>query len=276
MQNKIPAQTESESSIRILYIADIVGDPGFEITLENIAALKEENRIDLTIANGENAASGKGLTAKIASALFDLGIDVLTSGNHIWNRHKFYDILDQDHRILRPLNYPRGCPGKGSVIIDLDGNRKIGIMNLQGRAFMYSIDCPFRAADGELERMRNQQVSMIIVDVHAEATAEKIALGWYLDGRVSAVIGSHTHVQTADERILNKGTAYITDAGMTGPFDSVIGMDTQISIQRFLTQLPVHYKVARGPCKCCGVIVSLDPVTGKAESIQRFQKFDTA
>ena len=259
------------SSIKILYIADIVGEPGYRIALTHISDVKKKHGIDLTIANGENAASGRGLTKKIAQSLFDLGIDVITSGNHIWHREKFFPMLDEHPYILRPLNYPPNCPGHGSCIINVGENYKVGVINLQGRSFMYPIDCPFRSADSEIERLKNLGISSIIVDFHAEATAEKVALGWYLDGRVSAVIGSHTHVQTADERILSGGTAYISDAGMTGSFNSVIGMDIETSIQRFLTQLPVHYKVASGNSKFCGVIISIDANNGKAYSIVRFQ-----
>jgi len=257
--------------IKILYIADIVGEAGYKVALTHISDIQKKYSIDLTIANGENAASGRGLTKKIAESLFDLGIDVITSGNHIWHREKFFPMLNEHPYILRPLNYPPNCPGHGSCIIKVDQNYQFGIINLQGRSFMYPIDCPFRSADSEIKRLKNIGVNGIIVDFHAEATAEKVALGWYLDGRVSAVIGSHTHVQTADERILPGGTAYISDAGMTGSFDSVIGMDIEVSIRRFLTQLPVHYKVASGNSKFCGVIISIDGNSGKARSISRFQ-----
>jgi len=259
------------SEIQILYIADIVGEPGLEIVFSHIQALKKEKNIDLTIANGENSASGKGMTAKIAQSFFDVGIDVITSGNHIWHREKFYPTLDSHPRILRPLNYPPDCPGHGSCVVEVAQRSNVGVINLQGRSFMYSIDCPFRSADLEIDRLKKEGVRIIIVDFHAEATAEKIALGWYLDGRVSGVIGSHTHVQTADEKILPGGTAYITDAGMTGPFNSVIGMNKDVAINRFLTQLPVHYKVAEGDVRFCGVVLSVDGNSGKACSISRFQ-----
>jgi len=259
------------SNIQILYIADVVGEPGYEIVSSCIQDLKKKGNIDLTIANGENSASGKGMTANIAQSFFDLGIDVITSGNHIWHKEKFLPILDENPRILRPLNYPPDCPGHGSCIVEIAQDYRIGVINLQGRSFMYSIDCPFRSADSEIERLTKEGIRVIIVDFHAEATAEKIALGWYLDGRVSGLIGSHTHVQTADERILPGGTAYITDAGMTGPFNSVIGMDKDVAINRFLTQLPVRYKIAQGDTKFCGVILSVDGNSGRSHSISRYQ-----
>ena len=258
------------SSLQILYIADIIGRVGFEITSAHLQEFKEKYNIFLTIANGENSASGKGMTRQIAQSFFNIGIDVITSGNHIWDKKQFYPVLDENPRILRPLNYPPGTPGLGSYISEDVEDTKIGIINLQGRSFMYPIDCPFRRADEEIMRIKNEGVNVIIVDFHAEATAEKIAMGWYLDGRVSAVIGSHTHVQTADERVLPGGTAYITDAGMTGPFDSVIGMDKETAIQRFLTQLPVHYKMAQEDSRFSGVIVSIDIKSGRARSISRF------
>lgn len=261
----------SLSDIQVLFIADIVGKAGYEVTSSCIQDIKKQYNIHITIANGENGASGKGMTAKIADSFFDLGIDVITSGNHIWDKDKFFPILDENPRILRPLNYPPDCPGHGSYIVDISNNFQVGIINLQGRSFMYSIECPFRTADKEIYRMKKMGVQLIIIDFHAESSAEKIALGWYLDGRVSAVIGSHTHVQTADEKILPKGTAYITDVGMTGPFDSVIGMDKELAIRRFLTQLPVHYKVALEDPKISGVVLSIDKTFGKSHSIIRFQ-----
>jgi metallophosphoesterase (TIGR00282 family) len=264
-------QNNKDINVNILFIADIVGLPGYEVTLSHIQDIQKKHNIRLSIANGENGASGKGLTAQIAQSYFDMGIDVITSGNHIWNRDKFFPVLDENPRILRPLNYPPGCPGHGSCIVRVARDYRIGVINLQGRSFMYSIDCPFLSVDNEIQRLNKEGVRMIIIDFHAEATAEKIALGWYLDGRVSAVIGSHTHVQTADERILPHGTAYITDAGMTGPFDSVIGMEKQAAIRRFLTQIPVRYKIAQKDPKLCGVILSINANSGKSLSISRFQ-----
>jgi len=261
----------NSSNIQILFIADIVGRPGYDIVLNHIQDFKRKHNIHLTIANGENSASGKGMTPQIADSFFDMGIDVITSGNHIWDKRQSVDILDKYSHILRPLNYPPECPGHGSIIIKMIQNHPIGIINLQGRSFMYPIDCPFRAADMEILRMNEQDVQMIIIDFHAEATAEKMALGWYLDGRVNAVIGSHTHVQTADERMLPCGSAYITDAGMTGPIRSVIGMEIETAIRRFRTQLPVYYKVADGNSIFCGIILSIDKDSGKTTHISRFQ-----
>jgi len=257
--------------INVLYIADVIGSDGSEIASACVPEFLKKYEIHLAIVNGENSASGKGLTARIAQSFFDMGIDVITSGNHIWDKNKIFPMLNENPRILRPLNYPPGCPGHGSVVVQTPGNDSVGIINLQGRSFMYPIDCPFRTIDGEIRRLANEGIKTLIIDFHAEASAEKMALGWFLDGRVSAVIGSHTHVQTADECVLPQGTAYITDAGMTGPFDSVIGMDKEIAIKRFISQLPVHYKVAHGDPKFCGVIIKIDKQSGRAESISRFQ-----
>lgn len=261
----------ADSLIHVLCIADIVGTVGYDVTTSLLLDLKSEHRIDLTIANGENARQGKGLTPEIADSFFDIGIDVITSGNHIWNRDKIIPLLNEHPRILRPSNYPPGCPGKGSCIVEISNNHRVGVINLQGRSFLYNIDCPFRTADREIEALNDSGVHTIVVDFHAEATAEKIALAVYLDGRVSAVFGTHTHVQTADERILPGGTAFITDIGMTGPHDSIIGMDKTVALRRFLTQLPAYYKLASGDPKLCGIVLTLDGETGKAKTIQRFQ-----
>lgn len=261
----------SNETLNILYIADIIGDPGLNITEKYIHDLKRKYAIHLIIANGENGTAGKGLTLRVAKEFFDLGIDVITSGNHIWNKTKLLSNLDQAYPILRPLNYPPGCPGRGSIVIQIEENLHVAIINLQGRSFMYPIDCPFRSVDNEIDKLKNQNIHNIIIDFHAEATAEKWAMAWYIDGRVSALIGSHTHVQTADEQVLPNGTAYITDAGMTGPFDSVIGMDKETAIHRFKSQMPVYYKIAKNGLKISGVYFSVDPRTGKALSINRFQ-----
>ena len=258
------------NTINILFIADIVGKAGLDIAKAHLGVLKDRHHVHLTIANGENGAAGKGLNQSVARAFFDMGVDVITSGNHIWNRFKFYPTLDDQPRILRPLNYPPGCPGHGSCVIEVEENA-VGVINLQGRSFMYNIDCPFRAAEAEIDRLKAGGVRILFVDFHAEATAEKVALGWHLDGKISALVGTHTHVQTADERILPRGTAYITDAGMTGAFDSVIGMDTEVAIKRFMTQLPSHYKEAGGDPMLCGVVVSVDTVTARATAIRRLQ-----
>ncbi len=261
-------------TIEILFIADIVGKPGYDIVSKYIKNVKNEHHINLTIANGENSAGGKGMTPQIAHSFLDMGIDVITSGNHIWDKRQSIDILEDNPHILRPMNYPLECPGHGSTVFETMQNDRIGIINLQGRSFMYPIDCPFRSADMEIQRMHEEGISIILVDFHAEATAEKMALGWYLDGRINAVIGTHTHVQTADERILPQGTAYITDVGMTGPIHSVIGMDVETAIRRFRTQLPVYYKMADGESMFCGVILSIDKSSGKTKSISRIQIVD--
>ncbi|MFQ5770692.1 MAG: TIGR00282 family metallophosphoesterase [bacterium] len=257
-----------KKEIKVLFIADIVGKPGLEIATKLTPGLKEKYKIDLCIANGENGSDGKGLSQKIARNYFSLGIDVITSGNHIWDNRDIYDLLKSNNRILRPLNYPDGNFGAGSTVIDLADGISIGIINLQGRTFMYSIDCPFKKGFSEAKKIQ-KKTNIIIVDFHAEATAEKVAMGWYLDGKVSAVIGTHTHVPTADERILPAGTAYITDVGMTGPFDSVIGLKKELAIKRFLHQTPVRYKPAENDLKYCAVVFAIDPDSGKATKIER-------
>ncbi len=263
---------DTDRIINILYIADIVGDPGFRALRSCLKTVKNEHNITLTLANGENRVGGRGLTLSTAREMLELGVDIITSGNHIWNRKEIKQVFEQEERVLRPHNYPPGCPGHGLYQWILLNQVPVAVLNLQGRSFMYSIDCPFRCADTVLEEVRSRGTHVIIIDFHAEATAEKVALGWYLDGKASAVIGSHTHVQTADERILPEGTAYITDAGMTGSFASVIGMDKDVAIQRFITQIPIYYKLAETDLKVCGVIVGVNVNSGRAVSIERFQK----
>lgn len=255
----------------ILFVADIVGKPGQDALSTFIDELKREHQIDFVIANGENAASGKGLSRRIANEFFDMGVDVITSGNHIWHRDKFYPQLDEYDNLLRPLNYPLQCPGHGSCLVNKNQIR-VGVINLQGRSFMYPIRCPFKTIKAEIKHLKSQGAKIIFVDFHAEATAEKRALAWHIDGEVSALVGTHTHVQTADESVSLNGTAYITDAGMTGPFDSVIGMEKQVAIQRFLTQMPVQYKMATEDVRLNGVVVSLDAATGRALHISRIEK----
>ncbi|MFQ5865106.1 MAG: TIGR00282 family metallophosphoesterase [bacterium] len=258
----------NSKEIKVLFVADIVGKPGLEIASKLIPGLKDKYKIDFCIANGENGCDGKGLSEKIARNYFSLGIDVITSGNHIWDNRDIFDLLKNNGRILRPLNYPDGNYGIGSVVVDIKEGTKIGVINLQGRTFMFSIDCPFRKGLEAVRKMK-KQTNLIIVDFHAEATAEKMAMGWYLDGKVSAVIGTHTHVPTADERILPEGTAYITDVGMTGPFDSVIGLRKELALRRFLHQTPVRYKPADENLKFCGAVITIEPVSGKATQIER-------
>jgi metallophosphoesterase (TIGR00282 family) len=252
----------------VLFIADIVGKPGLEITARQLPALREKYRPDLIIANGENGANGKGLSEAIAKEYFELGIQLITGGNHIWDNADIFKIWQKDLPVLRPANYPAGNPGKGYLLVDLPDGAKAAVINLQGRTYLYSIECPFRVADAILRHIQ-ETAGFIIVDIHAEATAEKMALAWHLDGRVSAVIGTHTHVQTADERILPKGTAYITDAGMTGPFDSVIGMRTDTAIKRFMRQIPIRFEPATDNPRLCALVVKIDKATAKAVSVER-------
>ncbi len=255
--------------VNILFVADVVGQPGCEILARMLPSLKKQYRADLIIVNGENANNnGKGITQKIARRFFELGVDVITGGNHTWENRNIHELFADEPRILRPANYPEENPGQGVYVARLLDDTRVAVINLQGRTFMYPIRCPFRMAD-ELIREVQAETPLIVVDFHAEATAEKIALGWYLDGKVSAVIGTHTHVQTADERILPKGTAYITDAGMTGPHDSVIGMKIQPALHRFLQQTPARFDVANENLRFCGVLLKLDKSTGKAQSIER-------
>jgi metallophosphoesterase (TIGR00282 family) len=233
--------------------------------------LVDEHRVDLVIVNGENAAAGFGLTAKIAGDLFDLGVDVITSGNHIWDKREIYEHLDREERLLRPANYPPGLPGRGAGLFETSSGIKVGVINLEGRVFMNNLDCPFRTADQLIRELR-RHTPIILVDFHGEATSEKMAMGYYLDGQVSAVIGTHTHVQTADERILPGGTAYITDAGMTGSRDAVIGIRKELAIEKFLTQLPVRFEVAKKDSWLCGALVEVDRETGRAVEVQRIQE----
>lgn len=257
--------------LSVLMIGDIVGRPGRKVIREKLKSYRHKYKIDFVIANGENAAGGVGITEEIAAELFAAGIDFLTMGNHTWDKKEIFNFIEHEPRMIRPANYPPGTPGKGSNIIRIDRNLKLGIINLAGRVFLQPLDCPFRMADDIVNKIR-QETSLIIVDIHAEATSEKIALGHYLDGRVSAVAGTHTHVQTADERVLPGGTAYITDLGMTGPRDSVLGVKTELVIQKFISQLPVRFEVADGPAQFNGVILELDENKGKALKITRINE----
>jgi hypothetical protein len=254
--------------LNILFIGDIIGRTGRRAVEARLHHLVDAHNVDLVVANGENAAAGFGLTINIAAELYDMGIDVITSGNHIWDKREVYDYLDREPRLLRPGNYPPGLPGRGSGVYSTAAGLKVGVLNLEGRVFMNNLDCPFRAADREIEILR-QQTPIILVDFHAEATSEKAALGFYLDGRVSAVVGTHTHVQTADERVLANGTAYISDAGLTGSRDAVIGMRKDEAIDKFLTQLPVRFEVAKKDPILCGVLIEVDEATGRATKVQR-------
>jgi len=253
--------------ISILFLGDVIGRPGRNVLKKHLRPVVKKYSPSLIIANGENAAGGLGITEKVAQELLS-EIDVLTSGNHIWDKKEALDYLDQEPRLLRPANYPPKNPGKGTYVFETRGKGKIGILNLQGRVFMEPIDCPFRTADEELKSLR-ASTPVIVVDFHAEATSEKQAMGWYLDGKVSAVIGSHTHVPTADERILPQGTAYITDVGMVGGYNSVIGIRRDQSIKRFLTGRPHRFELEKEGVFFCAVFVEVDPKTGKALSIRR-------
>jgi metallophosphoesterase (TIGR00282 family) len=257
--------------MKVLFIGDIVGSPGREIIKNVLKDFRKERGIDVVIANGENAAGGSGLTPAIAEELFSNGIDVLTSGDHVWKKRDIYDFLEKTDRLIRPANYPKGVPGKGSTVVQIEGVGKIGVVNIIGRVFMDAVDCPFDRVREEIEEV-SKETPVIIVDMHAEATSEKVAMGWYLDGAVSAVIGTHTHVQTADEKVLPNGTAYITDCGMTGPYDSVIGRKKEQILTRFITQLPTRFELASEGVEIHGVIVDIDGKTGKATGIERVQK----
>ena len=256
--------------MKVLLIGDIVGSPGRNAIKTLLPVLQKEEAIDFVIANAENAAGGSGVTPQIADELFGYGIDVMTTGDHIWNRREIFEYLDKTNKILRPANYPKGAPGFGSCVVDKK-SAKIGVINLAGRVFMDSIECPFRAVREEIENV-NKTTKIIFVDIHAEATSEKIALGWYLDGVVSCVFGTHTHIQTADERILPKSTAYITDLGMTGPYDSVIGRRVDQILTRFITQLPTRFEMAEENVMLAGAVVDIDEKSGRARSIKRIQK----
>ncbi|MEK6716862.1 MAG: TIGR00282 family metallophosphoesterase [candidate division NC10 bacterium] len=257
--------------MRVLFIGDIIGQPGRRMVARHLKALVADHAAELVLANAENAAGGFGITPSVGEELFSLGIDLLTSGNHVWDKKEAEGYLAKEARVLRPANYPEEAPGTGVHILAKDG-RMVGVVNIQGRAFLPAIDCPFKAADREVAQLR-QVTDTILVDFHAEATAEKQAFGWYLDGRVSAVIGTHTHVQTADERILPGRTAYITDVGMTGPRDSVIGIRPEDAIQRFITQMPRKFTISDGPAHLCAVVVDIAD-DGRARSITRLQVCD--
>ena len=254
--------------MRILFLGDIVGRPGRRCAATLLPDLLDEYRADFVIANAENAAAGLGLTEKIARELLDMGIDVLTSGNHIWHQKEALDFLTRLPEVLRPANYPPAAPGHGWGVYRAHNGQDVAVVNLQGRVFMDPMDCPFRGADAILAELPT--VAATVVDFHAEATSEKAALGRYLDGRVTAVIGTHTHVQTADETILAGGTAFLSDVGMTGPSDSVIGVITEISVRRFVTGIPAKFEVPkRGPCILSAVMIESGPNEGSARAIQR-------
>jgi 2',3'-cyclic-nucleotide 2'-phosphodiesterase len=256
------------ASLTVLVIGDIVGKPGRTSVADVLPKLQAAESIDFVIANAENAAGGSGITPGIAQELFGLGVHVLTSGNHIWSKREIYEVMQHDHRILRPINYPKASPGVGAAVYDVPRGPKIGVVNVMGRVFMDSCDCPFHAVTAAVAQLR-KETPIIMVDMHAEATSEKIAMGWHLDGTVSCVFGTHTHVQTADERILPEGTAHITDVGMTGPHDSVIGRRTDQVLHRFVTHMPIRYEMATENPQLHGALVTIDARTGRATAIRR-------
>jgi len=254
--------------MKILFIGDVVGKPGRQALALFLRKVQEAHDIDLTIANGENAAGGFGITPDTAADLLRLGVDVITSGNHIWDKKEVLGFIPKESRLLRPLNYPPGAPGYGSIVVTARGGTKVAVFNVSGRVFMNNFDCPFRTTLAEIEAVGGA-ACVRVVDIHAEATSEKVAFGRFFDGRVSAVVGTHTHIQTADERILPGGTAYITDLGMTGPSESVIGVEPEIVIRKFLSGIPERFETAKLHPQLQGVVIEIDSVSGQAASIER-------
>lgn len=262
--------------LRILFVGDIFGSPGRTVLHEHLADQARLHSIDLILANGENAAAGFGITPRLAEELFSLGIDAMTSGNHAWDKKEIMEYFPKKPQLVRAANYPSGpgvvdpAPGSGVYVGKSKAGVPYALMHVQGRVFMNPLDCPFRSMDAELAKLP-ESCRIRIVDIHAEATSEKQAMGWYLDGRVTAVLGTHTHVPTADERVLPNGTAFITDVGMTGPYASIIGVDREIALKRFLNQMPARYEPAKEDVRLCGVIIDADEETGKARSISRLE-----
>ncbi len=254
--------------MRILFVGDIFGRPGRKALCHWIPRIREEFSIDITLVNGENAAGGLGITPEITKEILGMGVQGMTLGNHTWRKKSLAKAIDGFSNVIRPVNYPEAVPGRGSMILELADGRKLGVVNVIGRVYMEAFGCPFEAAMREVEELR-KETPTILVDMHAEATSEKVALGWYLDGLCSAVVGTHTHVQTADERVLPGGTAYISDVGMTGPHDSVIGVKKELIIRKFLTGMPSEFTVAGGISSVNAVVVETDDATGKAVSIER-------
>jgi metallophosphoesterase (TIGR00282 family) len=257
--------------MRILFIGDIVGEPGRRAVRELVPVLIDKEELDFVIANGENVAGGSGVTPTLADELLKSGVDVITSGDHIWKRKEILEYIETSRQLLRPANYPRQDPGRGSTVIQSRSGIDVGVINLIGRVFMEAVECPFRTVKEEIEKIKNK-ARVIIVDMHAEATSEKVALVWYLDGIVSDVVGTHTHIQTADAKILPQGTAFMSDVGMTGPYDSVIGRKKEQILTRFLTQMPARFEMAEGDIQLHGAILDIDDKTGRANSIQGIQK----
>lgn len=257
--------------MKILFVGDIVGRAGRRVLADCLNGLIDRHYIDLVVVNGENAAAGFGLTAAIARELFDCGVDVITSGNHIWDKREIFDTLDREERLLRPANYPGNLPGRGAGIFATAAGIKVGVVNLEGRVFMKNLECPFRAGEALVAELK-EQTPIVLVDFHAEATSEKQAMGYFLSGQASAVVGTHTHVQTADEKIIDNHTGYLTDAGMTGSQDAIIGNQKEPALERFLTQMPVRLEAAKKDPLLCGVLLTIDEETGRCEAIERIQK----
>jgi 2',3'-cyclic-nucleotide 2'-phosphodiesterase len=255
--------------MKLLFIGDIVGRPGRDLVRRHVRALAAAHQADLVIANGENAAGGAGITRENMLEILGAGVDAITTGNHVWDKRETLEFIGGEPRLIRPANYPEGTPGLGSCIVHTRQGTPVGVINVMGRVFMHAIDDPFRAAERELARVTREGARVVFVDMHAETTSEKLALCYYLDGKVSAVIGTHTHVQTADERILPGGTACLTDVGMTGPHDGVIGMDKTAVIARFVTGLPNRFESASGDPRLNGVVITIDPSNGQATHIAR-------
>lgn len=262
-------------TMRILMIGDTIGKPGRRMVARFLPELRARYQADLVIVNGENAAGGFGITPEVARELLDLGVHCITSGNHVWDKKEIYGYIASEPRLLRPANYAPGQPGRGFLVTEVEPYGKVAVLNLIGRVFMGPADCPFRAADAILANLP-ADVKVIVVDMHGDATSEKVAMGRYLDGRVSAVLGTHSHVVTADESLLPNGTAYLTDIGMTGPIDSVIGIKKELIIQKFLTSMPTRYEVAPGPAVLRAVAVAVDPDTGRAARIERVTRWEDA
>jgi 2',3'-cyclic-nucleotide 2'-phosphodiesterase len=257
--------------MRILFLGDVVGKPGRQAVRALLPRMIDREQLALVIANCENAAGGTGVDPKSAHELFDAGVDVLTSGNHVWRHKEILEFIEQERRLLRPANFPPMVPGRGWIVHETAEGTPVAVVNLIGRVFMDSVDCPFRVAEALWPEI-SARARVVVVDMHGEATSEKVAMGWFLAGKATAVLGSHTHVQTADERVLPGGTAYVTDVGMCGPTDSVIGVKKELVIQRFLTHMPVRFEVASGPVVVQGALVDVDPETGRAQTIRRVQE----
>lgn len=255
--------------LTVICVGDVFGEPGRRAVQMLLPKLKKQHEADLAVVNVENSASGFGVTPLIARTFLEQGVDVMTSGNHIWDKKEIIEYIGKENLLLRPANYPPGTPGSGSIVIKA-GPHKVAVLNLMGRVFLPQLDCPFRKADEELARLR-AETPIVVVDMHAEATSESQAMGWHLDGRVSVVVGTHRHVQTADERLLPKGTAYITDLGLTGPTDSVIGVEPELALARFLSGMPNRFEPAKGPAMLQGAVIRIDPETGRGLSIERLR-----